>query len=208
MFYRPYILEMMKHNNGVIRARDLTKARVARGNLKPLVEQGLVTRLSRGVYLRWDMLEDELLVIQKRYPKMIFSHDLAMCFDGMGLSPYYEMTVTVPSGYKVSDRLPPYCCVFYIRKELHELGAVRLKTSYGSTVTMYDRERTICDLIRSRKRFDERFMLKTLNRICISNMVEYYQLDEAKLMDYAQKLNVVSLLKKFRACRDGEISQL
>jgi hypothetical protein len=43
--------------------------------------------------------------------------------------------------------------VYYIKKELHELGVITAKTSFGNEIKVYDVERTICDILRSRERY-------------------------------------------------------
>lgn len=43
---------------------------------------------------------------------------------------------------------------FHRKKELLDIGKEIVKTSYGHDIPLYNRERTICDLIRSRNRFE------------------------------------------------------
>jgi len=44
---------------------------------------------------------------------------------------------------------------FYLKDELYEIGITEMKTPYGNKVKVYDLERTICDIIKNRKRLDQ-----------------------------------------------------
>ena len=45
-----FIMEMIKKNNGIITAAEVTKAGISRGNLKYMVDTGMLERTGRGVY--------------------------------------------------------------------------------------------------------------------------------------------------------------
>ena len=68
----------------------------------------------------------------------------------------HSFDVTVPSGTNMSRirKDLPDLRVHYVRKVLHEIGAAETVTPLGSKVRLYDKERCICDLIRSRKNMD------------------------------------------------------
>lgn len=44
--------------------------------------------------------------------------------------------------------------VYTVKKQLHEIGITTMQTSFGHSVPVYDMERTICDLLRSRKNIE------------------------------------------------------
>lgn len=44
--------------------------------------------------------------------------------------------------------------VFTVKKELLDVGKEIIKNSFGHEIPIYNRERTICDLVRSRSRFE------------------------------------------------------
>ena len=43
---------------------------------------------------------------------------------------------------------------FTVKKELLDVGKEIIKNSFGHEIPIYNRERTICDLVRSRSRFE------------------------------------------------------
>lgn len=152
MYWKRYVMQRMKENGGIIRAKELEELGFSRICLDELMKQGAIRRISRGVYIRCDFDEDDLLFVQKKYPQMVYSHDTALCLKRAVWCHYNNLAVTVPSGYKVSPTVESICTVFYIKKSLYEVGRTTCGLWSGVEVDTYDVERSICDLIRSRRR--------------------------------------------------------
>ena len=88
----------------------------------------------------------------------------------------------------VADRFK----IYYIKKELHELGLETMKSSHGNPIRAYDVERTVCDLIRSRSRIDVQILNDALKRF-----VKLKSADHSILLEYARKLKVEAVLKSY-----------
>ena len=54
------ILELVRKNNGVITATEVTRAGISRGSLKHLVDSGVLEHASRGVYQLAEVWDDEM----------------------------------------------------------------------------------------------------------------------------------------------------
>lgn len=65
-----------------------------------------------------------------------------------------EYSVTVKSGYNTSRLRAEGVKVYTVKKELIDLGVTDAQTPFGHTVPVYDMERTICDLVRSRNNIE------------------------------------------------------
>ncbi len=65
-----------------------------------------------------------------------------------------KTTITVYSGYNKSRLNNRGIKVFTVKKELVDLGKTFVKDEYNYLIPMYDLERTIVDLIRSRTYFE------------------------------------------------------
>ena len=59
--------------------------------------------------------------------------------------------MTFPSYITVHDKSIK---VHYIKKEKHLLGLKEMRLQDGTTIQIYDMERTICDIIRDRNKID------------------------------------------------------
>ena len=82
--------------------------------------------------------------------------------------------------------------VFTIKADLHDVGLTTEKTPFGHTVPVYDMERTICDLLRSRSRIEiQTFQgaLKSYARRKDKNL--------RALMQYAGMFKVEKILRQY-----------
>ncbi len=97
-----------------------------------------------------------------RSSKIIFSHDTALFLNGLAERTPFRHTVTIPSNSALPASTKNTCTCFYIKPELHTLGMIVRKTTFGNSVRCYNMERTICDLLRSRSRCDEETVISAI----------------------------------------------
>ena len=192
MNYLEKIEELIKRQNGTILSADLDKYGIPRKYLKRLIFEGKLERSDRGVYVAVDAIEDEMFAMQKKYSKLIYSHETALFMHDLSDRTPFEYSATVPSGYKVVSNLADRFKIYYVKKELHELGVISLKSSFGNQIRVYNIERTICDIIKSRSRVDIQILNEALKRY-----VKIKSFDYSLLMDYAKKLNIETVLKNY-----------
>ena len=148
------VKELFCEYGGTITTAEANAAGISNEGLRRLVASGDLERASHGVYISPETFLDKMFVLQKRLSKVIFSHETALFLhDLTDRDPVYY-TVTVPTGYEVKRLKAEGNRVFYIKRELHELGATSMTTMFGNKVTAYNPERTICDCLRSRKQMD------------------------------------------------------
>ena len=108
----------------------------------------------------------------------------ALYFYGMTEEFPYNYTITVPKNYHV-DTVNEKCNVFYVSNDIYEIGVVEVKTPYGNKVKAYDKERCICDIIRSESRMNSEQVKKTIKQ-CLKSK----DLDLTKLSNYAKKMKI------------------
>lgn len=192
MNYLEKIEELIKQQNGTILSADLDKYGIPRKYLQRLIFEGKLERCERGVYVAVDAIEDEMFAMQKKYSKLIYSHETALFMHYLSDRTPFEYSATVPSGYKVVSNLTDRCKIYYIKKELHELGVISLKSSFGNQIRVYNVERTICDIIKSRSRVDIQILNEALRRYAKIKSSDY-----SLLLDYAKKLNIETVLKNY-----------
>jgi predicted transcriptional regulator of viral defense system len=137
-------------------------------------------------------LQDELLSISKRSDKIIFSHETALFLHGISDRTPFEHTITAPTNCVPSAAIKAECKVYYIKDELFELGRTILKTPAGNDVPVYDLERTICDVIRSRNKLGTETFLAALKQYAASPKKNLNRLN-----DYAKQLRVANILRRY-----------
>lgn len=192
MDYIKRIENIINKQKGTLLSLDLDKNKIPRTYLSMMVAEGKIERIGRGIYVLPDLLEDEMFILQKKYPNLIYSHETALFLHELSDRTPFEYSVTVPSGYKVVNAISEKSKIYYVKKELHLMGTAEGKTSLGNTLSIYNVERTICDILRSRNRIDIQIFSDALKRV-----VKKKNLDYALLMEYAKKLNVEKILNTY-----------
>ncbi|MGI6728250.1 MAG: type IV toxin-antitoxin system AbiEi family antitoxin domain-containing protein [Anaerovoracaceae bacterium] len=192
MDYIKRIEKIINEQKGTLLSLDLDENKIPRTYLSMMVADGKIERIGRGIYVLPDLLEDEMYIMQKKYPNLIYSHETALFLHGLSDRTPFEYSVTVPSGYKVVNAISEKSKIYYVKKELHLVGTAEGKTSLGNTIIIYNVERTICDILRSRNRIDIQIFSDALKRV-----VKKKHLDYALLLEYAKKLNVEKILNTY-----------
>lgn len=178
------IKQIMKTNNGMISTRMIEPLNISRQYLSIMENNNDIEKVSRGIYLSPSAFEDSYFSFQQKYKKAIFSHMNALYFYGMTEEFPYNYTVTVPQSYHV-DTVNEKCNVFYVSDDIYELGIVEIETPNGNKVRAYDKERCICDIIRSKGRMDSEQVKKTIKQYMQSK-----DKDMAKLSEYSKNMGI------------------
>ena len=89
-------------------------------------------------------------MLHRRCPMGVFSHDEAFYYYGLTDREPLVHTLTIYSGYNVHRLKEDGYKVYTVKKELLDVGKQIVKSNQGNEIPMYDLERTICDLVRSR----------------------------------------------------------
>lgn len=186
------ILETLKQNNNVITTEQVIRLGFSKALLSKYAKAGLLERERQGVYILPDSVHDDMYTLMLRTDKIIFSHDTALFLNGLSERTPFEHSVTIPSDSVLSNTLKEDCNCYYIKPELHELGVVEKKTTFGNVVRCYDAERTICDLLRSRNRMDDETVISAMK-----NYAAYEEKDLNRLAAYAEKFRVSKILKQY-----------
>ena len=72
------------------------------------------------------------------------------------------------------------------------MGVTEGKTTFGNSVQLYNVERTVCDVLRSRNRMDIQIVTDALKRAVKKNSLDYILLSE-----YARRLDVENILHTY-----------
>lgn len=168
--------------------KDIIEAGISKQLLTTYVRQGYIERVGHGVYLSNDALEDEMYALQVRSSLAVFSHETALFHHDLSDRDPLNYTITIPTGYNASKFKESGVEVYYVKRELLELGLIVGRTVFGREVRTYDKERTICDVIRSRNNMDISIVNDSIKRYLglndkdISNLLRYakaFKIDRA-----------------------------
>ena len=192
MDYRKCLETLLVKNEGVLLTKDILEAGISKQLLSKYVKKGYIKRVAQGVYLSIDAFEDEMYVLQARSKKAVFSHETALYLHDLIDRDPLQYTITLPSGYNATKFKDDGVCVYFIKGDLLNLGVDDGKTLFGRNVQVYNKERTICDIVRNRNSIDPAIVNEGIRR--------YLSLRDKnipKLLQYAEKLRVESIVRQY-----------
>ena len=129
-------------------------------------------------------IEDSYFTFNLELPNVIYSHMTALYFHGLSIkAPDNKCDITVPNNY-FNYKLKNHN-VFYVDKEIYNMGLTEVETPYGNKVRVYDIERCICDIIRSKNRMDLEHI-----KYSIRSYIKRKDKNINKLSEYAKKLGI------------------
>ena len=185
------IESIMKMNNGYVTSKELTNLGVHRMYLNIMKEKGMIEKVGNGIYIDSSKIEDNYYVFSLELPNVVYSHMTALYFHGLSIkAPDNKYDITVPNNYfnyKIKDHN-----VFYVDKDIYDLGLTEAVTSQGNKVKAYDIERCICDIIRSKNRMDLGYV-----KYAIREYIKRKDKDLIKLSKYADEMGVKDEVMNF-----------
>ena len=192
MNFMTELAAIAKDHGGIIETKIAAQHGISKAMLYKLCKEDKIHRIVKGQYIFPDDMQDELLSISKRSGNIIFSHETALYLHGISDRTPFEHTITTPSGCIPSVAIKSECKVYYIKPELFDLGKTALKTPAGNVVPVYDLERTICDMIRSRNKLGTETFLAALKLYAAKP-----EKDLNKLNSYAKEMRVANVMHRY-----------
>ena len=158
------IISIANDNKGYVTTKQVKENHINTIELTRLVKQGKLERVSRGYYAISNSFCDDYYIYQLKSKNCIFSHTTALFFyDLSDRTPLY-FDMTVPVGYNGSLNKNKNIVLHYVKKELLNLGLTTVESPFGMSLRIYDRERTICDIVKYRNHLDKEIFTKALKR--------------------------------------------
>lgn len=186
------IQNYIKENKGIISTAEIVKMGIDKKYLSIMAQNGLIERVSRGVYTLTDVINDELYSINVRCRKGVFSHDTALFLHDLSDRTPLSFSMTLPKGYNPSSLKDLSLAFFYVNPELHRMGMIKVLSPHGKEISTYDMERTICDIVRSKSRMDIQIFTDALKRYPKRKDKNLYN-----LMKYAKEFKVEQKIREY-----------
>ncbi len=192
MNYRDRLEKLIDNSDGLILAKEVVEAEIPRQYLTIFTKENKLERVAQGVYLTPDTFDDEMYRIQAKNQRAIFSHGTALFLHDLTDRDPIEWSVTVPYGYNATHLKEEGIRIYTVKKALHQMGTVKIETIYGRPIKAYNKERTICDIVRTRNKMDVAILNDSIKR--------YLGMKEKNiplLLRYAKKLSIENILRKY-----------
>jgi predicted transcriptional regulator of viral defense system len=182
-------MSRIKFDNKIFSAKQALAAGLSYMCLSRLVDAGKYERITRGIYQTISQYDDMLYAEQLRRPKIVYSHETALCLHELSDRNSRFFSVTVPAGYNTKALLNEKFKVFSLKKELYEGEIIQIKTKYGFFVNVYSLERTLVDILRSRSRIDPEIVSIAFQRYSRTPYKNIFL-----LMEIAKRFGVLNIL--------------
>ena len=157
------IESIIKTNGGYITRKDIDKANIPSWFLSDYVKKNKLIKIAPGFYANESYIPDEYFILQRRFPKYVFSGISALYLHKLtDRTPDY-LDATAPQGYNPTRNRIDSLIIHKISSEkLYKLGITETETMFGNTIKVYDEERTICDVIKYRDKYDAETFIKAI----------------------------------------------
>ena len=186
------ILDIAHNCNGFVSSAQVTTLGIPRRCLSELAESGKLVRVERGLYSLPHVWEDEFVIAQHRFARGVFSHETALFLHDLTDRTPFSLTMTFPRNYNAIKVRKAGIIVRTCADNVLGLGLVSIRTPAGNAVKAYDRERTLCDVVRGQSVVD----LQVVNP-AIRTYLSTRGKDIGKLLTYARELGVESKIRNY-----------
>ena len=170
--------------------KDLTQNKIAKDYLKFAVEDGILEKVARGIYIESDKFVDLLYVYQMNYSKIVFSSFTSAYLWNLTTRDTEIIYGATPLNYFAKSS---HNNTVLVREndDIYNLGITTIKTMFGNIVKCHDIHRTICDL------FSDKYVGDRFVRVeALKNYLKLPNKDTVKLMKYAKVLGVDKQLRE------------
>ncbi|MBS6315700.1 MAG: abortive phage infection protein [Ruminococcus sp.] len=179
--------EVIINNGGIVKSADFVAAGIRAADVVNMCNAGYLARVRHGYYqLAEQDASSEEQLLSTLIPKGIVCVESALFHYGYSDFAPQKWSIAVPRSMSRTKLKVDSLAIhpYYMQPELYELGKT-IDSFNGVKLSVYDRERTICDCFKYRSRLDNEMFNKALNA---------YVKDDKKnlnnLSAYAKKLRV------------------
>lgn len=145
---------LLARNHGYMKTADVVGLGISKPYLAEYAKKNRLIRVAHGLYMSPDAWEDGLYVLQVKHPAAVFSHETALYLLNLAEREPLRYSVTFRAGTNASRLISQGVNVYKVREALLHEGLAEAESPSGHRLRVYNAERTLCDMIRSRKRVD------------------------------------------------------
>ncbi len=176
----------------IMTTAQLNRDKLYYRDIQELLEKGFIEKIRRGYY-HWieDYGRSEVVIINRLFPDAVLCMETALF--------YYKYSDRNPAEWNIAidknasrQRLKidyPFIKAYRVEPSLLSLGETGGKIDFEK-IRIYDRDRTICDVLRNMNKMDKEIFNKA-----VQNYVKDPKKNISNLMEYAKVLRVQKRVK-------------
>ena len=186
-------IKTLFQNNDYLTLKMAKDGGISKYRFFKFIQENELERISHGIYSSGSILSDELYVLSQRCPRAIFSHDEAFYYHGLIDREPLIHTLTIYSGYNAHRlKTDGKCKIYTVKENLLEVGKIIVRDTFGNIIPMYNLERTVCDLVRSRNSIE----IQDFNSV-LKEYISRKDKDLNLLMEYARMFRVDNVIRRY-----------
>lgn len=183
---------IMEEQGGIVQTAQVVRQGISKPIFYDYVRANNLKQVAHGVYASEDAWIDGMFLLHLRCKQAVFSHEAALFFHDLTDREPSPYSVTVKRGYGTARLREDGIVVYTVKEELYPIGIIEAQTHYGHVVPVYDMERTICDLLRSRSQIE----IQTL-QTALKQYTARKDKNLRVLMRYAKLFHVEKILRRY-----------
>ena len=191
MIEKQKIIQEFEKHGGVLKTSELKELGLSSRQIKKLLQEGEISRIKYGYYELANEVNPEEVMIARLFPEAVIFLESALL--------HYHYTDRIPTAWQIAvDRDSeksqynieyPLVEPYYQEPKFLSIGVTTFEV-HSVEVRIFDRERTICDIMRYEKK---------LEKEVFSNAVMRYIKDPKKnirrLFEYAEIFNITKKMQ-------------
>lgn len=193
MFDIKSIKKEFQKYGGILKTSELNDIGLSSRQIKRLLDDEIITKVKYGFYEMSDCFIKDEVIISRLFPHAVIFLESALL--------YYDYTDRIPSTWQIAvdkdssksqyNIQYPQITPFYIENKYMNIG-ISIFTVDGIDVRIYDRDRTICDVIRYENKLEKEVFNKA-----IQNYLKDNKKNIRNLLEYADVLMIKSKVKTY-----------
>ena len=183
---------LLQKNKGFLKTSDAVVAGISRPYFSEYVRERSLERIAHGLYMSQDAWNDGMYIIQTRYPLAVFSHETALYLLDLAEREPIRYSITLKAGTNATRLTKQGVKVHKVKEELFDVGVIEAKSPAGHMLKVYNPERTICDLVRSRRKIEIQDL-----QTAIKGYVRCKEKNLPLLMRYAKFFSVEKFVRQY-----------
>lgn len=183
---------LFETNHGIVKTSQVLAAGIAKPTLYAYTKERGIEQAGHGIFIMPDAWADGMYMLHLRCGQAVFSHETALFFHDLTDREPMQYSITVKTGYNPSALKAEGVQVYTIKRDLHGVGITTMQTGFGNSVPVYNMERTICDIIRSRSSIETQTFQEALKQYAARK-----DKNLRCLMQYAALFHVENTLRQY-----------
>jgi predicted transcriptional regulator of viral defense system len=171
---------------GILKTVELKDLGLSSRQIKRLLNEGIITKAKRGFYELTDYVIRKEVIIARLFPRAVIFLESALF--------HYDYTDRIPPAWQIAvDRYSkttqyridyPLIEPYYLEPKFLDIGVDIIEID-GIEIKIYNRDRTICDILRYEKKLEKEVFYNAIGRY-----IEDSKKNIRKLFEYAEIFNI------------------